>query len=260
MKIAVLIKQVPASGNVAVDPITHCLIRKNMEMIVNPADLHAITAAILIRQQSGGRITAFSMGPPEAESVLRTAVAMGVDEAFLLSDRCFGGGDTLGTAKVLSAALTYCGGFDVVLAGSASADSATGQVGPMVAQLLGIPSIVDARDVTLTEGSFSVLRHGLDREILLRAVPPCLITMEPGSNQIILPTLRAQVKANHLPITVLSNEQLALDSSKIGKRGAKSLVMDTIIRADIHRQARMLEGTPQDMARRIWALLGEESL
>lgn len=260
MRIAVLLKQVPVSTDVAMDPVTHCLIRKNTEMAVNPADLHAVTAAILIRQQCGGRITAFSMGPPEAESALRTAVAMGADEAFLLSDKCFGGGDTLGTAKVLSAALTYCGGFDVVLAGSASADSATGQVGPMVAQLLGIPSIVDAGDVTLAGGHFSALRNGPDGAVLLRAAPPCLITMEPGSNQVILPTLRAQMKANHIQIPVLSNAQLALDPNEIGRMGAKSVVVDTVICPDTHRRARMLEGTPQDMARRIWALLGEENL
>ena len=102
MDIAVLIKQVPVSNNVSVDPETHALIRASAEGMINPADLNAIEEAMVLKEQTGGKVVVFTMGPPDAEKALRDAMAMGCDESCLITDRCLAGGDTIATAKVLA--------------------------------------------------------------------------------------------------------------------------------------------------------------
>lgn len=257
MKIAVLIKQVPASNDVAIDPQTHCLIRENTEMTVNPSDLNALTAAIELRQQCGGTVTVFSMGPDIAKKALHTALAMGADEAYLVSDRCFGGGDTLGTAKVLVAALNHTGRYDLVLAGDISSDGATGQVGHMAAEMLGVPCGADCRRIEAEGDALSVVRQWKDQKVRVRISLPCMVTVGLGSNQIILPTIRSQMKANKREIPVLTNTELGLDPEEIGKRGAKSLVTDTYARASSQHHAQMLTGSPAEIAAQIKSLIEE---
>jgi len=258
MNIAVLIKQVPASNDVAVDPVTHRLIRENTEMTVNPSDLNALTAAIALKQQTNGRVTVFTMGPPDAKKALHTALAMGADNAWLLTDRCFGGGDTLGTAKVLVAALRHTGSYDLVMAGDASADGATGQVGPMVAELLGIPCAADSRRIELSDGAISVLRQWKGQKVRVRMALPCMVTVGLGSNQPILPTIRSQMKANKVDVPALTNADLKLDTAVIGVPGVKSLVTDTYARAGGLRRAAMLTGSAEEIARQIKQLMDEE--
>ena len=141
MDIAVLIKQVPVSNDVSVDPETHALVRASSEGMINPADLNAIEAAMVLKEQTEGKVVVFTMGPPDAEKALRDAMALGCDESVLLSDRCLGGADTIATAKPLARAIAKYGNFDLILSGALSSDGATGQVGAMVAEYLDIPHI-----------------------------------------------------------------------------------------------------------------------
>ena len=129
MDIAVLIKQVPVSNDVSVDPETHALIRSSSEGMINPADLNAIEAAMVLKEQTGGKVAVFTMGPTDAEKALRDAMALGCDESCLITDRCLAGGDTIATAKVLARSIEKYGKFDLILSGALSADGATGQVG-----------------------------------------------------------------------------------------------------------------------------------
>ena len=129
MNIAVLIKQVPVSNDVSVDPETHALVRASSEGMINPADLNAIEAAMVLKEQTEGKVVVFTMGPPDAEKALRDAMAMGCDESCLITDRCLAGGDTIATAKVLARSIEKFGKFDLILSGALSADGATGQVG-----------------------------------------------------------------------------------------------------------------------------------
>lgn len=138
MNIAVLIKQVPVSNDVSVDPETHALVRASSEGMINPADLNAIESAMVLKEQTEGKVVVFTMGPPDAEKALRDAMAMGCDESCLITDRCLAGGDTIATAKVLAESIGRYGTFDLILSGALSADGATGQVGAMVAEYMGI--------------------------------------------------------------------------------------------------------------------------
>ena len=134
MNIAVLIKQVPVSNDVSVDPETHALVRASSEGMINPADLNAIEEAMQLKEQTDGKVVVFTMGPPDAEKALRDAMALGCDESCLITDRAVAGGDTVATAKVLAKAIQLYGEFDLILGGALSADGATGQVAAMVAE------------------------------------------------------------------------------------------------------------------------------
>lgn len=255
MNIAVLIKQVPASNEVMVDPVTHCLIRESVEMTVNPSDLNALTAAIRLRETAGGSITVLTMGPAVAKKALHTALAMGADEARLITDRSFGGGDTLCTARVLAEAIRRTGPYDLILAGDASSDGATGQVGAMVAELLELPCASDARSVETDGECVTVLRSWKEQRARVRMAVPCMVTVGLGSNTPVLPTLRSQMKANRREIPEITNAELRLDPALIGKMGTRSVVTDTYAREGARASAVMLTGTSRQLAEKISALL-----
>ena len=143
MKLAVCIKQVPASSEVSVDPVTHNLIREKSGTMMNPSDLNALEMALGIKEENQGvcETAAITMGPPGAQEELRTAMAMGIDRGCLLTDRCLAGGDTIATARALAKGLSRLGTYDLILAGAESSDGATGQVGPMLAEAMGLPHV-----------------------------------------------------------------------------------------------------------------------
>ena len=139
MNIIVTVKQVPDTNDVRLDPITGTLIREGVPSIVNPEDRHAVELGLSLREQAGGgKVIVISMGPPQAEVALREVLAMGADEAILLSDRAFAGADTLATAAALAAAIRKIGTYDVILCGRQAIDGDTAQVGPQLAEFLGI--------------------------------------------------------------------------------------------------------------------------
>ncbi|HCL79672.1 MAG TPA: electron transfer flavoprotein subunit beta, partial [Synergistaceae bacterium] len=148
MEIAVMIKQVPATDSVKIDPETGTMIRDGLEMEINPLDLHSLEAAVTLRDRAGrGRVTVFTMGPPSALRAVRSALAFGCDRGFLVTDRAFGGSDTLATARTLAAALRKEGPFDMILCGERATDGETGQVGPALGHLLGASVLTYVNDI-----------------------------------------------------------------------------------------------------------------
>ena len=242
-----------------VDPVTHKLMRDNDETEVNPSDLNAVTAAIKLKNAISGTVDVFTMGPPAAEKALITCLAMGADEAYLLTDYAFSGSDSLGTAKVLATAIRHTDEYDLILCGDASSDGATGQVGPMLAELLKIPSATDVRRVENCDNNkIQVLRTFKDQRVRLKISLPCLITVGIGSNAVILPTLRSQMKANKKTILHITNKDLNLDGNTIGLHGAKSSVIETYARAGRAKQAIMLSGSAKEVAEQMMNLIGKE--
>ena len=141
MKIIVCIKQVPGTTEVDIDPETGTLMREGIEAVVNPLDLYAIEEALRLKEEFGGTIVSLSMGPPQAEQAMREALALGCDEAILLTDRIFAGADTWATAYTLACAIRKLGDYDIVLCGLKTTDGDTAQVGPELAEELGIPHV-----------------------------------------------------------------------------------------------------------------------
>ncbi|MBQ8151934.1 MAG: electron transfer flavoprotein subunit beta/FixA family protein [Firmicutes bacterium] len=177
MKIVVCIKQVPDTNEVKLDPVTNRLIRDGVPSIINHDDKSAIEEAIRIKEQlnDGTTVTIVCMGPPQADVALREALAMGADDAYLLSAREFGGSDTCATAIIVSTALKRIG-YDLVFTGRQAIDGDTAQVGPQIAENLGVPQVSYAEEVTVNGKEVLVKRQYEDRYHMIKLQMPCLLT------------------------------------------------------------------------------------
>ena len=178
MRIYVCVKQVPdTSGTVAVNP-DGTLNRASMQTIINPDDLAAMEQALLLKDATGCQVTAVTMGPPPAEGMLRELLAMGVDDAILISAREFGGSDTFATSQIISAAITHTGlgEDDMIFSGRQAIDGDTAQVGPQIAENLGIPQVSYAEEVDIAGDVVTVKRQYEDRYHLIDVKLPCLLT------------------------------------------------------------------------------------
>ncbi|MBD9218957.1 electron transfer flavoprotein subunit beta/FixA family protein [Anaerotignum sp. MSJ-24] len=176
MKIVVCAKQVPDTTEVKLDPKTNTLIRDGVPSIINPDDKAGIEAALQLKEKVGGTVTVVSMGPPQADAALREALAMGCDEAILVTDRAFGGADTWATSSTIAAALKKLD-YDVIITGRQAIDGDTAQVGPQIAEHLGIPQVSYAEEIVeAEEGKLVVKRQFEDRYHIIEVKTPCLIT------------------------------------------------------------------------------------
>ena len=202
MNIFVCIKQVPATNKVQVDEKTGVLKRSGVAGKMNPYDLFALETALRLREKHGGRVTVGTMGPPQAQAVIREAYMMGADDGYVFSDRRLGGADVLATSYTLSQAIRSVGDFDLILCGKQTTDGDTAQVGPAVAEHLGIPH---AAWVT----SLSVSGDGVDARQQLQDVIetvhmpfPCLVTVEQDIFMPRLPSLKAERETAQRPIHI----------------------------------------------------------
>ena len=171
MKIVVCVKQVPDTTEVRLDPVTNTLIRDGVPSIINPDDKAGIEAALKLKEEVGGTVTIVSMGPPQADVALREALAMGADDSILISDRAFGGADTWATSSTIAAALKKLE-FDLIITGRQAIDGDTAQVGPQIAEHLGIPQISYVENIQVEGETLLVKRKFEDRSHLLRAKSP----------------------------------------------------------------------------------------
>ena len=177
MKIVVCIKQVPDTAEVKLDPKTGTLIRDGVPSIINHDDKAGLEAALQLREKlnDGSTVTVVCMGPPQADVALREALAMGADEAHLVSAREFGGSDTYATATIIATALKKIG-YDMVLTGRQAIDGDTAQVGPQIAEQLKIPQVSYAQELDIVNGEVIVNRQYEDQYHMLKVQLPCLVT------------------------------------------------------------------------------------
>lgn len=230
MLIVVCIKQVPDTTQVQIDPLTNTLVREGIPFIVNPYDTHALEAALQLKDQFGFRVAAISMGPPNAEATLRKALALGVDEALLLSDRVFGGADTLATSKVLTRAIQLLHDEEevgLVLCGKQTIDGDTAQVGPGIATRLGYSqlTLVDrVEQVDLLRKKIRVRRKLEGRHEIVESSLPAMITVVRELNKPRYPTVPMRLDSIDAEVKVWNNEVLKLDVNAIGLKGSPTWV------------------------------------
>ncbi|MCJ7689700.1 MAG: electron transfer flavoprotein subunit beta/FixA family protein [Clostridiaceae bacterium] len=175
MNIVVCIKQVPDTNEVKIDQVTGTLIREGVPSIINPDDKNALEEALRLKDNHGAHVTVISMGPPQAEKALREAIAMGADEAVLVSDRAFAGSDTLATSHTLVATIKKIG-YDVIFAGRQAIDGDTAQVGPEIAELLDLPQITYVENVDVINGGLKVRKAWEDGYEEIEVKTPVLLT------------------------------------------------------------------------------------
>ena len=256
MKILVLIKQVPNTTQVRLDPKTGNLIREGVEAIINPEDVHALEAALGLKesldQESGASVTVLTMGPPQAVDVLTEALGMGADQAVLLTDRLFAGADTWATSTVLAQAVEALGGAELTVCGRQAIDGDTAQIGPQVAEELGInqATYVTAMEVA---GEKLVAVRKLDQgQEELELTLPALVTVLAELNQPRYPMV-GLLLAGCEPgarIKVLNAADLGLKMDQVGLPGSLTQVVKTFSPKE-GRRTEMLEGTPAEMAARL---------
>jgi electron transfer flavoprotein beta subunit len=226
MNIIVPIKQVPESSNVKMDPETGTVIRTGVETVVNPLDLYALEAALRLREQYGGTITAVSMGPLQATRALKEAVAMGCDDAALLSDRKFGGSDTCATSYTLAQMMKTIGGYDVIVAGERATDGDTAQVGSGIAAWLGIPAVTYVSKIEeIRDGRIYMERLVEEGYQQLSTSLPCLITVVKAVATPRLPTLKGKIRSMELNIPVYTSESMELNPDYLGLKGSPTKVV-----------------------------------
>ena len=230
MIIVVCIKQVPDSTNVRINPETNTLMREGAESMLNPFDEYALELALALRDSAGAHVIVVSMGPPQAMTVLREALARGADEAFLVSSRALGGADTLATSYTLSQAiLKACGGAkpDLVLFGKQAVDGDTAQVGPGVSEFLGVPLVTYVRELHVDSGSkeFSATTVMDDGEYAVEGSLPAVMTVlkEPAAPR--FAPLAGAMSAAKAKIAVLDEKAIGADPAGIGLKGSPTKVV-----------------------------------
>jgi len=244
MNIIVCIKQVPDTTDVKINPETNTLIRDGVKSIVNPFDANALEAALQLKEAAGAKVTAVTMGPPQAMDILREAVAMGADDAVLISDRAFAGADTLATAYTLAMAIRKIGDYDLIIGGKQAIDGDTAQVGPGIAEQLGIPQITYARRMEMDGDMLLVERMLEDGYEVMKTALPALVTVVKQINEPRYPSLRGLLAAKKKEIPVWNATDIGADEKRIGLTGSPTKVV-RIFTPQRNTRAVMLEGEPE---------------
>jgi electron transfer flavoprotein beta subunit len=230
MRIVVCVKQVPDTTEVKLDPKTHTLIREGIPSILNPYDQFSVEECVRLKYEAGeGKIIVITMGPPQARSALMRCLALGADEAVLISDKAFAGSDTFATSYTLSKAIKKIGGFDVIFCGQQAIDGDTAQVGPELAQQLGIPQITYVEKIELKGKNKLIVYKQTDGGYnILEAKTPLLLTLLPPSSfQPEHPPMSKILMAKKKPYFVWDVKSLGGDISKFGLDGSFTQVIKT---------------------------------
>ncbi|MEW8979193.1 MAG: electron transfer flavoprotein subunit beta/FixA family protein [Symbiobacterium sp.] len=261
MHIVVCVKQVPDSREIRIDAKTGTLIREGVPSIMNPYDLHGVEAALELREKYGGRVTVITMGPPMAEKVLKQAISLGADDAVLVTDRRFGGADTLATAYTLSEAIKKAaatwGPVDLVIAGKQTIDGDTGQVGPGIACRLGLEQLTYVERIVAVEGRrIRVERHLEDGLEVVETNLPALVTVLQEMNTVRRASLPGMLAgARYKPIVWTVQDFPDIDVSKIGLKGSPTIVARSWV-----PEVRKVNTTYVDSAAALWEALWKTDL
>jgi len=228
VKIVVCVKQVPESTDVKINPETKTLVREGVASVTNAFDEFAIEEGLRTKEKYGGEVHVLSMGPPQAIEVLKNALAVGSDKAYLLSDRAFAGADTLATAYTLSKAIEKIGDVDLVICGKQAIDGDTAQVGPGVATRLGIPQLTyvcKVREIDLARKRIVVERMLENGREVVESSLPALITVVKDINEPRLPSLLGIKKAAKAQIPTWTVKDLPVDENRVGLKGSPTWVV-----------------------------------
>ena len=259
MNIIVCIKQVPDTIDIKINPENNTLIREGVESIINPFDMYALEEALRINEAHGGTVTVLSMGPPQVEGALREVLAIGVDNAILISDKKFAGADTLATSYTLSAAIRKLGDYDIILFGKQAIDGDTAQVGPGVARQLDIPQIAFVKEIdSIEDGKITAHRMMEDGFDVVESQFPIVLTVVKDINEPRLPSLRTKMKAKKAEIPVWTFDDLHLDEAKVGLNGSPTSV-EKIFTPTLEKKTMMLDGELEEVAKKLADYLKEIS-
>lgn len=223
MNIVVCIKQVPDTTEVKLDPVTGTLIRDGVPSIINPDDKAGLELAMQLKDQLGAKVTVLTMGPLQAEKALREALAMGADEAYLLSDRAFGGADTWATSLTIAKAIEKLD-YDLIICGRQAIDGDTAQVGPQISEHLNIPQVTYCEELSVVNGDLVAKKQFEDGFYKIKLKTPCTIT---ALSEYIKPrymTVSGVIDAYEKEIKTITFADIDIEAEKIGLKGSPTKV------------------------------------
>lgn len=258
MDILVCIKQVPGTSKVEVDPVTGVLKRDGIDSKMNPYDLFALETALRIKEKQGGTIKVISMGPPQATEVIKEAYMMGADEGVLLSDRKFAGADVLATSYTISQGIKKMGHIDLILCGKQTTDGDTAQVGPEMAEYLGIPHIANVISIEEIKDNSVVVKMDMPNTVEIADIKfPCLLTVDKDIFQPRLPSYRKKLATKDREVGVLSLKDFEdKDENKYGLNGSPTQV-EKIFPPEVNTDKEIWNGTNEELADKLTEKLKE---
>ena len=261
MKIIVCMKQVPAGTNVEIDPETGAMKRMSGETRTNPYDLFALETALLLKEKMGGTVTVLTMGPAQAEEMMRDAYTMGADEAVILSDRKFAGADVLATSYALKQGIEVIGGADLILCGRQTTDGDTAQVGPAIAEHMGIPHAAWVSEIVNVREDAICVKQDLASVTQVSELPfPCLITVDKDICVPRLPSYRLMRETEERPVRILSFKDMPdQDLSRYGLIGPPTAVERMFAPPETQKQV-YLEGNADEKTEQLFSVLTEEKI
>lgn len=261
MKLCVCLKQVPDTADLHIDPETNTLVREGVESVLNPLDEFPLEAALRLREEVGGTVTAMTMGPPQAVDVLRKAVAMGADAAVLVSDRAFAGADTWATSLTLARAVEALGPFDVVLCGKQAIDGDTAQVGPGIAAHLDLPQVTYVTSIspTASGGGLRVGRLLEQGTAVVEVDCPVVLTVLKEANEPRLPSLSGRLRAIDFEPVTVGLADVGLEAGDVGLSGSFTKVIRIAV-PQANRQHMEIRGDTPGSCRRLLAELRARGL
>src|SRR5665648_531928 len=252
------------STEIKIDPITNTLIRAGVPSIVNPFDAYALDLAVRIKETNGGLITVLSMGPEQAKAALKECLSVGADKAILVSDRAFGGSDTLATSYILSTTIKAIENktekFDLILCGKQAIDGDTGQVGPEIAEHLGYAQVTYAEDITVDGKIVRVTRENDDRHEIIETQIPAVITVIKTAYEPKYATIRSKMAANRVQIPTMTSGDLDIDLERAGLKGSPTKVKKTFT-PQLKKSGIIIKGeTGSESALKLISLLSDARL
>lgn len=262
MNIIVCLKQVPDTNEVKIDPVKGTLIREGVPSIINPDDRNALEEALRIKDNCKDTVVkVVSMGPPQADVALKEALAMGADEAILLSDRAFAGSDTWATSTAIAGALKKIGNYDIILCGRQAIDGDTAQVGPQIAEHLGIPQITYVEELEILDGKVKAKRALEDGYFVVESEMPVLITAIKELNEPRYPSIKGIYKAyRENNITVWTANDYEVDRDNLGLDGSPTEVNKSFTPPGKATEAEMLNGDAKESVRQLVVRLKERKI
>lgn len=266
MNILVCIKQVPDTTEIKIDPVKNTLIREGVPSIVNPFDGYALEAAARIKDNDPDtKIVVLSMGPAQAKNALKECLAIAADQAYLLTDRAFGGSDTLATSYILSQAIRHIetleGNFDLIFCGKQAIDGDTAQVGPEIAEHLGLPQITYGLEASVENGKVIVKKEVEEGVQVITASMPCLVTYTKPSWDPRYPTLKRKMAANRAAIPDITAADLAeINLEHAGLKGSPTKVKATFVPPRKSGGIVIQEDTASASAMKLFSLMNDNGL
>lgn len=266
MNILVCVKQVPDTTEIKIDPVTNTLIRKGVPSIVNPFDGYAVEAAARIKDRHPDtKIVVLSMGPDQAKAALRDCLAIAADKAYLVSDRAFGGSDTLATSYIISETIKKVealeGKFDLIFCGKQAIDGDTAQVGPELAEHLGYPQITYAMECEAEGTRLRVIQQGPEHRQVLETELPCVVTFTNPGFDVRYPTVKRKLAAGKAVIPEVPPAELeGIDLGRCGLKGSPTRVKTTFVPVHNKNGVIVRDETGEQSARKLAGLLSEAGI